>query len=305
MTKASDIAIDEGPLRYLPGGVRPFALLARWDRPIGTWLLLWPCLWGLVLAERAGAGGAVGTAEMAGWLALFTLGAFVMRGAGCTINDIFDRDIDAKVARTAGRPLASGAISLTAAMVFLAAQLLVGLIILLQLNPLCWALGVVILVVVFTYPLMKRVTYWPQLFLGIAFNWGAVMGWAAVTGAVAPAALALYLGGIAWTLGYDTIYAHQDKEDDALIGVKSTALRLGDGTRPWLWGFYAAALAGIAGAAWLAGLGWPSFAVLALAGGHLAWQVMTVDLDAPAACLAVFKSNRLFGALVMGALALG
>ena len=200
--------------------------------------------------------------------------------------------------------MASGAIGLRRALVFLAAQLAVGLVILLQLNPLCWALGVAILAVVFTYPLMKRVTYWPQLFLGIAFKWGAVMGWAAVTGAVAPAAVALYLGGIAWTLGYDTIYAHQDKEDDALIGVKSTALRLGAQTRVWLVGFYAMALAGIAGAAWLAGLAWPSFAVLALAGGHLVWQVVTVDLDEPAACLAVFKSNRLFGALVMGALAL-
>lgn len=305
MTKASDIAIDAGPLRYLPAGLRPYALLARWDRPIGTWLLLWPCLWGLVLAERAGAAGPVDTSRMLGWVALFAVGAFVMRGAGCTINDIFDRDIDAKVARTADRPLASGAIGLRGALVFLAVQLAVGLVILLQLNPLCWALGVAILAVVFTYPLMKRVTYWPQLFLGIAFNWGAVMGWAAVTGALAPAAVALYLGGIAWTLGYDTIYAHQDKNDDALIGVKSSALALGDATVRFLWIFYGLTLTGLVAAGVIAGLGVHFYLLLIPAALHLVWQAWRVDIDNPRDCLAKFKSNKWFGVLVTAAILVG
>jgi 4-hydroxybenzoate polyprenyltransferase len=290
-----------GLLRLLPAAWRPYARLARLDRPIGTWLLLFPCWWGLALAGtgRENAGGLV-------WLGvIFAVGAIVMRGAGCTINDILDRDFDAQVARTAGRPIPSGAVSVTAAWVFLVAELLIGLAVLLALDPFAWALGVASLALVFSYPLMKRVTYWPQAVLGLAFNWGALMGYAAATGTLAWSALALYAAGICWTLGYDTIYAHQDKDDDALIGVKSTALKFGADTRPWLYGFYAATilLAGLAGA--LQDLAWPFFALLAGCAAQLIWQAARVDIDDAADCLAKFRSNRWFGWLLLAALVAG
>jgi 4-hydroxybenzoate polyprenyltransferase len=231
---------------------------------------------------------------------LFAIGAIVMRGAGCTYNDIVDREFDAKVARTALRPIPSGQVSVRQAVVFLAAQLLAGLAVLWLLTlgrAFVFILGVAALALVFTYPLMKRITYWPQLFLGLTFNWGALMGWASVTGGLALPAFALYAGGIAWTLHYDTIYAHQDKDDDALVGVKSTALALGAATKRWLVGFSVAAVLLFAVA--LVGVGWPAWIALALVACHLAWQIVAVDLDDPADCLAKFRSNRWIGWILL------
>ncbi|MFP6744439.1 MAG: 4-hydroxybenzoate octaprenyltransferase [Alphaproteobacteria bacterium] len=295
---ATDIAAGNWVERYVPPGARPYCTLARLDQPIGTWLLLWPCWWGLAMAAQEQ------WPDL--WLmALFAVGALVMRGAGCTINDIADRDFDARVARTATRPLPSGALTPVRAWLFLAALLAAGFVVLVQLNLAALVLGLAALPLVALYPFMKRITWWPQAWLGLTFNWGALMGWTAVAGAVGPPALALYAAGIAWTLGYDTIYAHQDKEDDALIGVKSSARRLGDGTRPWLWGFYAVALALLAVAGALAGLAWPFYGVLAAAGGHLAWQAARVDIHDPAHCMAAFKSNKWFGLMVFAAIVAG
>jgi 4-hydroxybenzoate polyprenyltransferase len=229
-----------------------------------------------------------------------------MRGAGCTVNDIVDRNIDAKVARTAGRPIASGEISLVRAVAFLGALLLLGLAILLQLNDFAVILGVAALPLIAVYPFMKRITYWPQAWLGLTFNWGALLGWAAATGGLGAPALLLYGAGIAWTLGYDTIYAHQDKEDDALVGVKSSALKLGARTKPWLIVFYGLALAGMAASGWAAGLSWPFYLGLAGVAAQFAWQVASLDIDDPAGCLLRFKSNRYAGwILLTGILAAG
>ncbi len=229
--------------RYPPAGLRPYLKLWRADKPIGAWLLLWPCWWSLALAAPGGW-------PDARLLALFGIGAVVMRGAGCTVNDMVDRRIDARVARTRDRPLASGALSLVQAWGFLALLLVIGLVILLQFNRWAIALGAASLPLIALYPYMKRITDWPQAFLGLVFNWGALLGWTAATGALGWPAVALYAGCFAWTLGYDTIYAHQDKEDDAIVGVKSSALKLGAATRPWLFAFYgvAAALLALAGA---------------------------------------------------------
>ena len=233
---------------------------------------------------------------------LFALGAVIMRGAGCTWNDITDREYDAKVARTRTRPLPSGQVSLRQAVVFLAFELLIGLLILLSFNRFAIALGAASLILVFSYPLMKRITYWPQAVLGLAFNWGALLGWAAVKGALGPAPSLLYAGGIAWTLGYDTIYAHQDKDDDALLGLKSTALKFRERSKPWLYGFYGAALALVAASGAAIGLTWPFYLGVVLAGLQLLWQVSALDLGDPDDCLAKFKSNRLFGWLLLGAI---
>lgn len=279
---------------YAPARVRPYLRLARLDRPIGTWLLLWPCLWSIALAS----GGV--------WLMIvFALGAVVMRGAGCTFNDIVDRDLDAKVTRTANRPLPSGAVSVPAAWIFLALQCSAGLLILLSLNSFAIGVGVASLLPVAIYPFMKRVTYWPQLFLGVAFNWGALLGWAAVTGGLAAPAILLYLGGIFWTLGYDTIYAHQDKDDDALIGVKSTALKFGARSKPAIAAFYLGALGLFALAGWAAAPGWGFWPLLGLAGMHLAWQVISLQSDNPDNCLRLFRANRDFGALLFVAILAG
>jgi 4-hydroxybenzoate polyprenyltransferase len=296
-TSASDIPKGGWVDRFAPSMLRPYARLARLDRPIGTWLLLFPCWWGIALATP-------GWPDL--WLmAVFAVGAIVMRGAGCTYNDIVDRDFDARVARTADRPIPSGAVSVRQAIAFLFAQLVAGLVILLSLSATAIWLGVLSLALVFTYPLMKRVTWWPQFFLGLAFNWGALMGYAAVADTLAAPSLVLYAAGILWTLGYDTIYAHQDKEDDALIGVKSSALRLGARTRPALFAFYvgAAILIGLAG--WLAQLAWPFYLLLAATAAQLLWQAADVDINDPADCLAKFKSNRLAGWLVLAAIVAG
>jgi 4-hydroxybenzoate polyprenyltransferase len=293
----SDIRAGDWVERRLPAPLRPYARLARLDRPIGTWLLLFPGWWGLALAAPH-------------WpdlplLALFALGAVVMRGAGCTLNDIADRDFDAQVARTRLRPLPSGAVSLRQATLFMIGQLAVGAAVLFSLNRTSVLLGLAVLLLVGSYPFMKRVTYWPQLFLGLNFNWGALVGWTAVTGALAWPPLLLYVGGVFWTLGYDTIYAHQDKEDDLRIGVKSSALALGARTRPWLFVFYAGAVALWAAAGWQAGLGLPFWAGLVLAAAQLGFQATRVDIDNPADCLVKFRSNRWVGWLVLAGIVAG
>jgi 4-hydroxybenzoate polyprenyltransferase len=238
-------------------------------------------------------------------MVLFALGAVVMRGAGCTLNDIVDRDIDARVARTADRPIPSGAVSVRQAALFFAIQCMVGLFVLVQLNALAIAVGIASLSLVAVYPFMKRITYWPQVVLGLAFNWGVLVGWSAVRGTLGAAPVLLYLGGIFWTLAYDTIYAHQDKNDDIRVGVKSTALRLGAATRPWLFVFHGLALTMIAAAVLCADArSWLFVAALALAGAHATWQAGTVDLDDPADCLRKFKANRDLGVIVLAGLVL-
>ncbi len=294
---ASDIHAGNRMERWVPRGMRPYLRLARIDRPIGTWLLVLPCWWSVALA-------------MPSWpdvrlFALFAVGALIMRGAGCTLNDIVDRDIDGRVARTATRPIPSGAVSVRNAVVFLGLQLLAGLAVLTQFNGFAIALGAGALPLIAVYPFMKRITYWPQLVLGLVFNWGALLGWAAVRGDLGAPALALYGAGVLWTLGYDTIYAHQDKEDDSLIGLKSTALKLGDATRPWLFASYGGALALLAVAGHLAALAWPFFAVLALGAAHLIWQAATVDTGDAHDCLAKFKSNRNFGLIILAGVVAG
>ena len=294
-TTASDIPRGGWIDRFVPRSVRPYARLARLDRPIGTWLLLFPCWWSIALASPA----PLSPATL--WLfALFGIGALVMRGAGCTYNDICDRDFDARVERTRDRPLPSGEVSVRQAVAFLASLLLVGLAILGSLNGYAIVVGAASLVLVFTYPLMKRVTFWPQFVLGLTFNWGAFLGWAAVRGELGWAPALLYIGGIFWTLGYDTIYAHQDRRDDVGAGVKSSARALGLGSKPWLMAFYVAAIVVFAAAGHAAGMAWPFYAGLALAAVQLAWQVASVDIDNPKDCLAKFRSNRLFGWLMLG-----
>jgi len=300
---ASDIRSGDWIDRWAPRAVQPYLRLARVDRPIGTWLLLIPCWWGLALAVASGHG--PGLWPALGYALLFVVGSLVMRGAGCTWNDILDRDFDARVARTALRPIPSGAVSVRQAFIFLGLQLLAGFAVLLCFNSFAILLAISSLLLVALYPLMKRVTYWPQIFLGLTFNWGALVGWAAVTGGLSAPPLLLYAAGIFWTIGYDTIYAHQDKEDDILIGVKSSAIRLGANTRPWLWVFYGIAVALLAGGFWQAGLRWPSFALLALAAAQFAHQAAAVDLDDAKDCLAKFKSNRVAGLIVLGAILAG
>jgi len=289
----------------VPAALRPYLRLARADRPIGIWLLLWPCWWSILLATTQVSVGFWWSLYVLWLFVLFAVGAAVMRGAGCTYNDIVDRDIDAKVERTAGRPIPSGQVSVTMAVVFLVAQLLVGLLVLWQLNWFSVVLGALSLVPIAIYPFMKRVTDWPQAFLGLTFNWGALLGWTAVTGGLAVAPVLLFLGCVLWTLGYDTIYAHQDKEDDAVIGVRSTALLFRSSTKYWLAGFYAGAwlLFVLAGA--VAGLGLGFFVVIAGVAGHFAWQILRLDMDDVASCLSTFKSNRDLGLIMLAAILAG
>ncbi|KAL9247073.1 hypothetical protein vseg_020543 [Gypsophila vaccaria] len=285
---------------YLPEGVRPYAKLARMDRQIGTWLLAWPCMWSIALAAEPGH---LPDLKM---LALFGCGAFLLRGAGCTVNDLFDQDIDGKVERTKLRPIASGLLTPFQGISFLGVQLLLGLGILLQLNNYSRILGASSLLLVFTYPLMKRLTFWPQAYLGLAFNWGALLGWSAVRGSLDPyIVLPLYASGVCWTLVYDTIYAHQDKEDDVKVGVKSTALRFGDSTKEWLTGFGSVCISGLALSGYNADLGWPYYTCLTAASGQLAWQIYTVDLSNRADCNRKFVSNKWFGALIFSGILFG
>lgn len=274
--------------------LQPYFQLARVDRPIGTWLILFPCWWSLALAEFA----ARQVIPNPNYLLLFLLGAFVMRGAGCTWNDIVDRDYDAKVQRTATRPIPAGLVTVPNAIAFAVVLSLIGLAVLLSFNRFTIGLAIASLILVIAYPFAKRFTYWPQLVLGLAFNWGALVGWSSVTGSLSAAPLALYAGAVAWTLGYDTIYAHQDREDDVKIGVKSTAIKFGTNTPRWLTGFYALAITLWAIAGWLAGTKNLFFVGLAIAALHFAWQIRTLDIDDADNCLKRFKSNRTIGIIV-------
>jgi 4-hydroxybenzoate polyprenyltransferase len=288
--------------RYAPAATRPFLRLSRADRPIGTWLLLIPCWWGVALAAMADR-----PRPFDLWIAAgCAIGAVLMRGAGCTWNDLTDRDLDAGVARTRSRPLPSGQVTPRAALAWLVAQSLIAFCILLTFPPAAIALGIGSLALVCVYPFAKRFTWWPQVFLGLAFNWGALLAWAAHADGLALAPLAAYAGGIAWTLFYDTIYAHQDREDDALMGIRSTARLFGSRTGVWLAGFLAAAAALLALAVLLAAPG-PLPAALGLAGvagfaAHLGWQLRTLDIDDPGTCLRLFRSNRDAGVILAAAL---
>jgi 4-hydroxybenzoate polyprenyltransferase len=281
-----------------PEWMRPYLRLARFDRPIGSWLLLMPCWWSAALS----AGVARDVSGLPLTVALFFIGAFVMRGAGCTWNDITDRNLDTKVERTRSRPIPAGQVSVTQALVFLVLQALVGLAVLLQFNRFAILTGIASLAIVAVYPFMKRITYWPQVTLGLAFSWGALMGFAVTLGRLDPAALVLYAGSICWVIAYDTIYAHQDTEDDVLIGIKSTALLFGDKTKLALAIFYSAAIVLIGIALWLAGAGWPAALGLAAFAAHLAWQVRRLDISDSALCLRIFKSNRDAGLLLFAML---
>ena len=281
-----------------PPWSRPYLRLARLDRPIGSWLLLLPCWWSAALAALV----AHDLSRLPIVIALFFVGAFAMRGAGCTWNDITDRDLDAMVERTRSRPIPAGQVSVPQAFVFLVVQALIGLTVLLQFNRFAVATGVASLAIVAVYPFMKRITWWPQVVLGLAFSWGALMGFAVILGRIDATALVLYAGSIAWVIGYDTIYAHQDAEDDALIGVKSTARLFGQRTHQALIAFYALAVALIGCAIRLAGGGLPAWLGLAAFAAHLAWQIARLKIDDPALCLRVFKSNRDAGLLLFAGL---
>ncbi|WP_040620548.1 4-hydroxybenzoate octaprenyltransferase [Rhodovulum sp. PH10] len=291
--------VDHGAPEWL----RPYLRLSRFDRPIGAWLLLIPCWWSAGLA-----------AVHAGWplpnvwhLVLFFVGAFVMRGAGCTWNDIADHDIDKRVERTRSRPIASGAVTMSQALAYAVLQSLIGFLVLVQFNGFAIWTGIASLGIVAAYPFMKRFTYWPQSVLGLAFSWGALMGWACALGRLDVAPVLLYLGSIAWVIGYDTIYAHQDRADDLFAGVKSTALLFGERTKPALMALYGIAVVLIGLAGLFAGAGvWFALGLAAFA-GHLGWQIATVDISDNPNCLKRFRSNRdagllLFAGIVLDAL---
>ena len=283
---------------HAPLWLRPYLRLCRLDRPIGSWLLLLPCWWSAALA----AGVARDISQMPLTILLFFLGAFAMRGAGCTWNDITDRDLDAKVERTRSRPIPAGQVSVKRALLFLALQALVGLCVLLQFNRFAVFTGIASLLIVAIYPFMKRITYWPQVVLGLAFSWGALMGFAVTLQRIDATALLLYAGSISWVIGYDTIYAHQDAEDDALIGVKSTARLFGARTREALMIFYGLAVVLIAAALWRGGVHWPAWLGLAAFAVHLGWQIRRLKISDPALCLRLFKSNRDAGLLLFAGL---
>ena len=289
--------------RVLPRALWPHAQLARWDRPIGWQLLMWPCFWSAALAANVASSPAnlttVWYPALTFWhLVLFMIGAIAMRGAGCTWNDIVDYKIDAKVARTRSRPLPSRRISRLAAMTFVVVQALVGLLVLLQFNWFTVLLGISSLGVVVIYPFAKRFTDWPQFFLGLAFSWGALVGWAALFGELTWPPVLLYIGAVAWTIGYDTIYAHQDKEDDALVGVRSTARLFGKHTKAWLLVFYGLFSAAALAAFWLTGVAWPAYAGFAIAVAMLGWQIRVIDIDDADQCLALFKANSRVGLII-------
>ena len=291
--------VATGWVRHLPERLRPFALLARLDRPIGTWLLLLPGAWGILLPEG-----------MPGWhrlrlLALFAVGSLVMRSAGCVVNDMWDRDLDRQVARTRGRPLASGALRMREAAWFLLVLLLLGLAVLLSLNRLCWVLGAGSLLLVGLYPLAKRVTWWPQLVMGFTFGFGAPMGYAAATGRIDWALLSLYASAIFWDLGFDTVYGFQDMEDDALVGVKSTSRLVAARPRRFIAGCYVLMLAALVLAGHLAGVGPGFWLVLPLPAILLGLQVRALEIDQPATCLRLFRANREVGLAVAVALLAG
>ena len=300
MTATTDIVPDSerrGFIGALPARMRPYASLMRLDRPIGTWLLYWPCAWSVALA------GVDGRWELFLWL---LLGAFAMRSAGCVYNDIVDRNLDGKVERTRLRPLASGRVSVRSAWLLICTLCLIGLAVLLQLNWLAALIAIGSVAPVAAYPFMKRITWWPQAWLGLVFSWGALVGWPAVTGSFALAPLLLWLGSIAWVVGYDTLYAIQDKEDDALVGVKSSALRLGAKAPFGIGVCYAAALLLWGAAIWQVRPDWIALLTLVPAALHLASQAIRASPDDGDLALQLFRSNRICGGLVfMGMLVVG
>jgi 4-hydroxybenzoate polyprenyltransferase len=283
-----------------PAWTRPYLRLSRLDRPIGSWLLLLPCWWSSALAAVA----AHAKAPSLLHIALFFVGAFAMRGAGCTWNDIVAHDLDGAVERTASRPIPSGQVSVAQAALFLVLQAIVGLAVLLSFNSFTVGLGIASLAIVAVYPFMKRITYWPQIVLGLAFSWGALMGWAGAFGRLDPPALLLYAGSISWVIGYDTIYAHQDREDDALIGIKSTALLFGPRTKPMLAVFYSVAVILLGAAGFTAGAGLVFALGLIAFAAHLVWQIVRLDIADPENCLAVFKTDRDAGLILFAGLLL-
>jgi len=286
--------------RFAPAALLPYLRLARADRPIGFFLLALPCFWSVALAARS-----VGEPYPDPWLlVLFAVGALVMRGAGCTYNDIVDRDIDAKVARTRSRPLPSGQVTTKAATIFMLVLCLIGLAVLLSFNSFTVWLGLCVLPIVALYPFVKRISHWPQAVLGLAFNWGALLGWPAVLGRLDWPAVVLYVGAVCWTIGYDTIYAHQDREDDGLLGLKSTALRFGRATKLWLTLLYGLAWLAITAAGLMASAGTAFLLVMIAAGAQLVWQIATLDIDDAENCLTRFRSNRDFGLIVLAAILL-
>ena len=289
-------AVAQSWVESAPRPFRPYLQLMRLDRPIGSWLLFWPCVCGLVLGAMADERGFVEWRDLYA-VALFGIGTVVMRGAGCAFNDIVDRKYDAQVARTKGRPIPSGRVSVPAAVIFTAVLALIGLAVLIQFNRFTVMLGIASLALVAIYPFMKRVTWWPQAWLGLTFNWGALMGFAAQTGRLDLPVLFLYVGLFFWTLGYDTIYAHQDKEDDALIGVKSTARLLLNQSGTWILRFYAASFTLVLAAGFAEHAGWPFTFVMVAAGAHLLWQVRRLDINDAANCLHLFRANATTGAL--------
>jgi 4-hydroxybenzoate polyprenyltransferase len=299
-TSASRVADSTGNWvdTIAPSWSRPYLRLARLDRPIGSWLLLMPCWWSVALA----AGVAHEFKALPLDIVLFFVGSFAMRGAGCTWNDITDRDLDARVERTRSRPIPAGQVSVTQALIFLAAQAVIGLGVLLQFNRFAVWTGIASLLIVAVYPFMKRITWWPQIVLGLAFSWGALMGFAVTFGRLDPTAIVLYAGSISWVIGYDTIYAHQDTEDDALIGIKSTARLFAERTHVALIAFYALAVVLVGVALALAGARSAAWTGLAAFAAHLAWQASRLQIHDSALCLRLFKSNRDAGLLLFAGL---
>jgi 4-hydroxybenzoate polyprenyltransferase len=302
-SRVADATPDNWVYRWLPPVAVPYAQLARLDRPIGWQLLMWPCFWSAGMAANVqAASSSFRLWQFLAHLFLFFVGAVVMRGAGCTYNDLIDHEIDAKVARTRSRPLPSGRATRRQAKIFMVAQALIGLAILLQFNTFSIFLGIASLAVVALYPFAKRFTDWPQFFLGLAFSWGALMGWAAVFGTVSFAAVVMYVAAVAWTIGYDSIYAHQDREDDALIGVRSTARLFGENTANWLIGLYGLTLALLAVAYALAHLGFVAYLGLIAAGIAFVWQIKVLDIDDTAQCLKLFRFNHIVGVIIFAGL---
>lgn len=298
-TGFTDINRQHWSLRHLPAWARPYGRLARWDRPIGIWLLMFPCWWSAALAA------APDWLRLIGWMVLFAIGALAMRGAGCTWNDIVDRKIDAQVERTRLRPLPAGEVKLKNALIWMAIQLGIGALILFKLNKFAGGVALASMILVAIYPAMKRFTFWPQFVLGLAFNWGALVGYAGVTGTLSLATFALYLGGVAWTLVYDTIYAMQDERDDAVIGVGSTARRFNAAPRRWLALFVTLALVAWVLSGLLAHLKPVYFAGLLLVALHFGWQIATLKPANQADCLAKFKANAHVGWLLLIAISAG
>ena len=297
--KNSDIPKNNWVDRIAPTAARPYLRLARIDRPIGTWLLLLPGWWALSIAPKAG-----GMPDPFLFM-LFGAGAILMRAAGCIINDLFDRKFDSSVARTANRPLASGAITIPHAFIFLLVLFTLSLLILAQFNRLSVIIGFLSLILIIPYPLMKRITWWPQAWLGLTFNWGAILGWTVINNEITISTLLLYGAGFFWTMSYDTIYAHQDKSDDSIIGIQSTARLFGSKSRFYICIFFIISLLLLLLCGFFSNLSWPYYIGLMLAALHAIWQTFTINFDDPKCCLFYFKSNRDFGLIILVAIILG